>query len=235
MPESIKIGAFVFGAVLLLVALLGGNFKLFGQEIASTVANRPIRLIAGIFASAFLVFSMDVRIPQLFPSTALPPSSSTTLPASPSSSNEDNSIVGEWKITEDTQKSKGIYTFNDNNFFQYRILQASEEEAIFGNGRWSSLHRPLGFFVPDSECNCEVGDGRYEIIFDEPFESQVSKEFQRNFDGNSFQIACGCCVLSGDNPSKIFLTLKQIEEWEPYIGRVANSGQSSILEPNLPN
>jgi hypothetical protein len=33
MPENLKIGAFVFGAILVLIALLGGNFKIFGAEV----------------------------------------------------------------------------------------------------------------------------------------------------------------------------------------------------------
>lgn len=48
MPESIKIGAFVFGAILILIAILGGNFKLFGAEVAATVSNRWLRFVSFI-------------------------------------------------------------------------------------------------------------------------------------------------------------------------------------------
>ena len=33
MPDSIQIGFLVLGAFLLLIGILGGNFKLFGSEV----------------------------------------------------------------------------------------------------------------------------------------------------------------------------------------------------------
>ncbi len=47
MPPTIAIGAFVFGAVLLLIALVGGSFELFGIKMEKTAA-RPARIFAGI-------------------------------------------------------------------------------------------------------------------------------------------------------------------------------------------
>jgi len=48
MPTSLTIGIFVFGAVLLLVALVGGKFKLFGTEVSGEVSNSGIRWVGGI-------------------------------------------------------------------------------------------------------------------------------------------------------------------------------------------
>jgi hypothetical protein len=39
MPESLTIAAFVFGAVLMLLSLVGGGFKLFGAEVSGTVGT----------------------------------------------------------------------------------------------------------------------------------------------------------------------------------------------------
>jgi hypothetical protein len=39
MPETLQIGEFVLGAVLLLVGLFGGNFKIFGAEISGTAGK----------------------------------------------------------------------------------------------------------------------------------------------------------------------------------------------------
>ena len=39
MPESVTVGAFVFGAVLILVGLLGGRFKIFNVEVSGTAGN----------------------------------------------------------------------------------------------------------------------------------------------------------------------------------------------------
>ena len=55
MPENITIGAFVFGAISVLIALLGGRFKIFGAE-APRVARRTVRWVAGL-ADSVLIFT----------------------------------------------------------------------------------------------------------------------------------------------------------------------------------
>jgi hypothetical protein len=54
MPQSLSIAAFVFGAVLVLLSLVVGKFKLFGAEIDGTVskASRVIAFLFGIFLIA---------------------------------------------------------------------------------------------------------------------------------------------------------------------------------------
>jgi hypothetical protein len=54
MPQSLNIAAFVFGAVLVLLALVVGKFKLFGAEVEGTVskASRVIAFLFGIFLIA---------------------------------------------------------------------------------------------------------------------------------------------------------------------------------------
>lgn len=52
MPEGIQIGLLVLGGVLILIAILGGNFKLFGAEVTATVSNVYLRFVAfllGVF------------------------------------------------------------------------------------------------------------------------------------------------------------------------------------------
>jgi hypothetical protein len=46
-PQSITIAAFVFGAVLLLIAILHGSFKIFGAEVSGTAGGFG-RLFAGL-------------------------------------------------------------------------------------------------------------------------------------------------------------------------------------------
>jgi hypothetical protein len=53
MPEKLPVVLGIIGGVLLLIALLGGRFKVFGAEVLGTV-KRPIRWMAGI-ASVFLI------------------------------------------------------------------------------------------------------------------------------------------------------------------------------------
>jgi len=54
MPQSLNIAAFVFGAVLVLLSLVVGKFKLFGAEVEGTVskASRVIAFLFGIFLIA---------------------------------------------------------------------------------------------------------------------------------------------------------------------------------------
>lgn len=84
MPDNLKIGAFVFGAILVLIALLGGNFKLFGAEVAATISNRFLRFVAFALGITFLVVA--VHSPNLgnVPFVPIPPSPEPT--QSPSSS-----------------------------------------------------------------------------------------------------------------------------------------------------
>ena len=59
MPDNLRIGVFAFGAVLIRVALLGGNFKLFGAEVASTVSNPILRFIA--FALGAMLVALAIQ------------------------------------------------------------------------------------------------------------------------------------------------------------------------------
>jgi hypothetical protein len=47
MPTSISIAVLVLGAVLLLVAVTGGKFKIFGAEVSAAVSNTIVRLFSG--------------------------------------------------------------------------------------------------------------------------------------------------------------------------------------------
>jgi hypothetical protein len=53
MPESLNIAIFAFGAVLVLIGLLGGKFKLFGSEVSGTVGTAP--RVASLFFGLALI------------------------------------------------------------------------------------------------------------------------------------------------------------------------------------
>jgi hypothetical protein len=57
LPQSITIAAFVFGAVLLLIAIMGGGFKLFGAEVAGK-AGILMRLVAGTLGLLLILFGI---------------------------------------------------------------------------------------------------------------------------------------------------------------------------------
>lgn len=84
MPENIRIGAFVLGGIFLLIAILGGNFKIFGAEIASTVSNRSLRFVAFILGTTLLIVTIFPSSPGSIPGSK--PSEIPTAQTSPSPS-----------------------------------------------------------------------------------------------------------------------------------------------------
>lgn len=57
MPQSIPLAAFVFGAILFLIALTKGGFKLFGTEVSGT-AEGAMRMIAGAAGALLIAFGL---------------------------------------------------------------------------------------------------------------------------------------------------------------------------------
>lgn len=63
MPDSIATAVFIFSAVLILIALLGGKFKIFGSEISESVSNPFIRFVAFAIGAFLLVLVLDIQAP----------------------------------------------------------------------------------------------------------------------------------------------------------------------------
>lgn len=81
MPANLEIGFFVFGAVLILIGLVGGHFKIFISNIPG-VANPFLRLVAFILGIAFVLLAVYPGIVFV----ALAESENTPLPTVPISS-----------------------------------------------------------------------------------------------------------------------------------------------------
>jgi GUN4-like len=62
MPENIEIGAFVFGAVLILIGITGGNFQFFGGNFPALSDNR-LRFISFVLGTALIVFALNIELP----------------------------------------------------------------------------------------------------------------------------------------------------------------------------
>jgi hypothetical protein len=67
MPQGIPIAAFVFSAVLPLIAVLGGKFKIFGAEISGT-GGRTGPSFAAVLGTALIVVGLIVALQQGGPS-----------------------------------------------------------------------------------------------------------------------------------------------------------------------
>lgn len=84
MPQTLAIGAFVLGAVLLLIAVLKGGFKIFGAEVSSS-AGTGGRVIAGVLGLLLLVvgFALGHQEPASKPDSVVqntPPGSGQAQP-----------------------------------------------------------------------------------------------------------------------------------------------------------
>jgi hypothetical protein len=59
MPQSLSIGVLVLGGVLLLIAIIGGGFKIFGAEVADKISNTPLRLLSGALGICFIFLALS--------------------------------------------------------------------------------------------------------------------------------------------------------------------------------
>ena len=64
MPQNIAIGVLVLGGILVLIAILGGNFKLFGAEVAATVSNPFLRFVAFLFGTVLIIMALQQPSPS---------------------------------------------------------------------------------------------------------------------------------------------------------------------------
>jgi hypothetical protein len=82
MPSTVAIASFVFGAVLLLLGLVGGRFKLFGSEFSGTLgpAGRAAALVMG---AGFIIWGLvhDGRPPAVETGPAPRPGVAAAVPA----------------------------------------------------------------------------------------------------------------------------------------------------------
>ena len=62
MPENITIAAFILGAVMLLIAIIGGKFKIFGAEVTPTVGSTG-RIFAGVIGSLLVAIGLYSSLP----------------------------------------------------------------------------------------------------------------------------------------------------------------------------
>ena len=84
MPQNLPLALVVVGAILLLIALLGGQFKLFGAEIPGKV-SRANRWISGFAGMTLIVMGIYLG------SGATPPFSSRQTPSPQSSAEQPHS------------------------------------------------------------------------------------------------------------------------------------------------
>jgi hypothetical protein len=84
MPENLPLALVIVGAILLLIALLGGQFKLFGAEVPGTV-GRASRWMSGLAGVILLAAGVYVGSGVMKPLPSTEPPSTQPPPAQPRS------------------------------------------------------------------------------------------------------------------------------------------------------
>src|SRR5689334_9964740 len=96
MPATVTIGAFVFGAVLLLLAIVGGGIKLFGAEITGSV-GKVARTVAFVLGLAFVSLGISGLEPDPDPDPFPTPTDSVKgMKPEPAQSSDNINIGGMW-------------------------------------------------------------------------------------------------------------------------------------------
>lgn len=92
MPENLTMGFFGFGAILILISLLGGGFNIFSIGVSTTISNPVIRVTAFILGIGFILLALNPAVI----SNALGNATNTPSPVS----------IGDYQITpQPTQTS----------------------------------------------------------------------------------------------------------------------------------
>jgi|SRR5208283_4341899 len=183
MPQSITIAAFVFGAVLLLISLLGGGFKIFGAEVSGS-AGKVGRLVAGV--AGFILISVGLIASIYKPITQTTPDEQPTAPVntqpSPGSSGpteHDVNIAGIWHddsggLTEFTQHGSSVtFGFSGNGTstgsgtVRGHVLEINYENHYLNgtrsSGRCSGIVSPDGRLIRYSCLDTVYGQSQMSL------------------------------------------------------------------------
>ena len=59
MPENLTIGFFTFGAILILISLLGGGFNIFSFVVSTIISSPRIRITAFILGTTSIMLALN--------------------------------------------------------------------------------------------------------------------------------------------------------------------------------
>ena len=136
MPQSITIAAFVLGAVLLLIAILRGGFKIFGAEVDGT-AGRFGRIFAGLLGTVLIAIGLFSSLYKPSPQPATgpqktasedPSSGAAQKPIGPAQADQPVNIAGTWHDAEGNE----FQISQHGNEFTIRITGMSYEASSSG-------------------------------------------------------------------------------------------------------
>lgn len=148
MPATLVIGFFTLGAILLLIGILGGNFKIFGAEVASSVSNPFIRFLSFVFGIIFIGLSLSNNsvTPKTKSSDSTASSKPVILPPCPS-------VGGKYQRDRDQL----VMTISQNSCTINGSFAASNFDHQF-KGDWQSVDNSFSIALTrtDIYANCVV-------------------------------------------------------------------------------
>ena len=96
MPQSLSIGVFVLGAVLLLISLVSGGFKIFGSEMPGATGKiaRGVAFVIGLFLIGFALYHYgDAQKEAPKPGPAPAPAAGPVAESQPATSDRESKAV----------------------------------------------------------------------------------------------------------------------------------------------
>jgi hypothetical protein len=131
MPEHLSIAAFVFGAVLILLALVGGEFKLFGAEISGRT-GRFGRALAFVLGIASIAAGWLLPAPFM-PDPPAPSAAAIRLDPGGPRASPSATIGGSWYETYPNPGNLSQIT-QDGDTFRYTVQGAVGGQALRSSG-----------------------------------------------------------------------------------------------------
>jgi hypothetical protein len=164
MPTTVTIGMLVLGGILLLIALVGGNFKIFGAEISEKISNKGLRWTAGILGLGLLSGPL-----QGLKQTDLPSgnAAATHLVASR------DFLVGRWRVDQSVGNMSGGSALDYRGDGSWNGTMTSFVGGIGTkvnvSGRWnvdelSDKSFRLNMWFAPNQMNMTTWQGRFRIL-----------------------------------------------------------------------
>lgn len=222
MPSSIQIAAFIFGSVLLLLALVGGNIKIFGAEIPDR-ASKPIRIFSGILGMLFIGIGLLASF--INPTNFQPTATSETAPNATSIfiSPTPNII-----ISTNTPQSKSSPTTEETN--NVLVIEINGEQKTYAGSDFDFL---MNLWYSELQSNKYSSSDSLTIKL--PAQVQAGEIIQIKPSTSTFNIARQSIVYIGKNGKSYDAMLLQgsyieirIDTWEGRGGMATGSIEGEI-------
>lgn len=193
MPPNLQIAALVLGAVFLLVAILGGRFKIFTAEVTGT-ASRAGRSIAGVVGIAIIAVSL---VSLVKPADERPTEETRVVEPRPEHSREQSGLAGKW--AREVEGDSWVIEPKPNGEYSIVVLFGDGEVIGEGTGALNENERVFSFTVVERRRRQgeDPDEPRFEIRGDLRFEGDnlSGPATVRNLQGREEPVLAGPMTL----------------------------------------